>query len=367
MHVYANNAETTLDVAIDEVDTVLTTTGDDTAAGVFAAFVAPGGGFGMPVTLTHGSMPGVFEIVFLESIDSLDFTVVRGYEDTIPQAWPTGTLLSARVTARMLGDLLQRDPATGIVRATDPVGGTDKSFALGAGAMSADVRGSNALLLGGRSRTVDGIQLSGWPTLQKLRSSAGGGTSFDRNVSYESWGGTIHVDLGTAVAWAADNVYQRGMVVSPTTPDGFQYWLDVTSVENSGSSSAGAEPTWNTSGATAVNNGNWYPTELPVNISSGNMRNVLITEVGFICDKYTASSPPVVDIGTPSAPTRFANGVTLSQITGDNCVHRIILATGGEMVNGTSLVFAVDTAATGGRCMGRFYWRGLFIEAGENS
>jgi hypothetical protein len=68
-----------------------------------------------------------------------------------------------------------------------------------------------------------------------------------------------------------------------------------------------------------------------------------------------------------SAPTRFANGVTLSQITGNNCVHRIILSAGGAMVTGEALTFAVDTAAAGGRCMGRFYWRGIFIEAGENS
>lgn len=357
-HLFSNNAETTLDVAVDLDDTTLTVTD-------VGAFLSPSGGDVQLATMTHADFPGEYEVVQITEVDGLDFTVVREYEGAA-QEWPIGTLISARVTAKMLQGFLQRDTNTAVVKAQGDGSSGPDSFVLGAGAASYDVRYSNTLILAGRSRVVDGIQLSGWPTLQKLRSSAGI-SGYDRNVAYESWGGTYHVDLGTAVDWATDNGYQRGMVVSPTTPDGNQYTLDITSVEQSSSSSAGAEPTWNTTGATAVSNGNWYPVELPVVVGTGTMRNVLITEVGFICDIYDASSPPVVDIGTASAPTRFANGVTLSQITGDNCVHRIILSTGGAMVSGEALTFAVDTAAAGGRCMGRFYWRGLFIEAGENS
>lgn len=358
LHLFSNNAETTLDVAVDFDDTTLTVVD----AG---AFTSPSGGDVQLATLTHADSPGAYEVVQITEVSGLDFTVVREYEGAA-QSWPVGTLVSARITAKTLQAFPQRDSATAVVQGQGDGPSGPGSFIFGAGAASYDVRYSDTLILAGRSRIVGGVQLSGWPTLQKLRSSAGV-SGYDRNVAYESWGGTYHVDLGTAVDWATDNNYARGMVVSPTTPDGNQYTLDITSVEDSGSSSVGAEPTWNTSGATAVSNGNWYPVALPVDITSGTMRNVLITEVGFVCDIYSASSPPVVDIGTASAPTRFANGVTLSQITGDNCVHRIILSTGGAMVSGEALTFAVDTAAAGGRCMGRFYWRGLFIEAGENS
>lgn len=364
-HLFSNNAETTLDVAVDFDDTTLTVTGADTAAGVFSAFLSPSGGDVQLATLFDPLDPTVYEVVKITAVDGLDFTVEREYEGSA-QDWAPGTIISARITAKTLQSFLQRDPNTSMVSGQGEGASGPASFLFGAGALSYDVRYSTTLVLGGRSRIEGGVQLSGWPTLQKLRSSAGI-SGYDRNVAYESWGGTIHVDLGTAIDWATDNNYQRGMVVSPTTPDGNQYTLDITSVEESGSSSAGAEPTWNTSGATAVSNGNWYPVPLPVVVGTGTMRNVLITEVGFICDIYDASSPPVVSIGTGAAPTRFANGVTLSQLASPgNCVHRIILSTGGAMVS-DALVFSVDTEAAGGRCMGRFYWRGIFIEAGQNS
>ncbi len=357
LHKFSNNAETTLAAPFaDSTDTTMVVTGDDTAEGAFAAFLSSG----QPATLTHASFPGMYEVVLITGQTGPEFTVVREYEG-VAQEWPAGTLVSARITAKILDQFLQRNPQTGVVTTADEA----PSIVLGGGAASGDARSSNALVVGGRSRIVDGIQLSGWNTLQLLRSQAGAAV-FDSNFAHESVGGSIPVDLGVAAAWNDDFARGRSAVLSPTTPDGNQYWLDIADVEVASISSVLGEPTWNPTGGTPVSDsGTWYPTALPVDISTGEMRSVLITEVGFIAFKYTASAPPVVDIGTDSAPTRFADGVTLSQITGDGCVHRIPLSTGGPMVVGEGLRFRVDTAASGGRCMGRFYWRGIFIELDE--
>lgn len=362
LHQFSNNAETTLAATFtDSTDTSMVVSGDDTAEGTFAAFLSSG----QPATLTHASFPGMYEVVLITGQAGTTFTVVREYEGAA-QEWPIGTLVSARITAKVLDYFLQRDPQTGAVSA--PVGATSAtSVLLGGGAISTDVRDSNALVVGGRSRIIDGVQLSGWNTLQLLRSQSGAGV-FDSNFANESVGGSIPVDLGVADAWDDDTARGRSAVVAPTTPDGNQYWLDITDVNASGVSSVTGEPTWNTTGATPVgDSASWYPTALPVDISTGELRNVLITEVGFIAYKYTAAAPPVVDIGTDAAPMRFADSVTLSQITGDGCVHRIPLTTGGPMVVGEGLRFRVDTAASGGRCMGRFYWRGIFVELDEYS
>lgn len=357
LHQFSNNAETTLATAFaDVVDTSMVVTGDPTAEGTVDAFL----GSGQLATLTHATFPGEYEVVLITDRVGLNFTVERSYEGTA-QVWPAGTLVSARITAKMLGRFLQHDPQTGLVLAPE----AGLGFVLGQGAASGDARASSALVIGGRSRIADGIQLSGWSTLQLLPSQSGA-SGFDRNMAYESVGGSIPVDLGVAMTWNDLGGYFRGSVVQPTTPDGYQYWLDVTDVENYYSPGVGAtEPTWNNAGATPVTNGNWYPTALPVDIATGDVRNILVTEVGFIAHKYSASSPPVVDIGTEAAPTRFANAVSLTQITGDGCVHRIPLTTGGAMVKDEGLRFRVNTAASGGRCVGRFYWRGIFIETAE--
>lgn len=360
LHKFSNNAETTLAATFaDSTDTSMVVSGDDTAEGTFAAFLSNG----QPATLTHASFPGMYEVVLITGQAGTTFTVVREYEG-VAQEWPIGTLVSARITAKVLDHFLQRDPQTGVVSAPDGLNDA-KSFVLGEGAASTDTRDSNAIVVGGRSRIVDGIQLSGWNTLQLIRSQSGA-TAFDRNFASESVGGSIPVDLGVADAWDDGTARGRSAVVAPTTPDGNQYWLDITDINANSVSSVAGEPTWNTTGATPYgDDASWYPTALPVDISTGELRNVLITEVGFIAFKYTAAAPPVVDIGTDAAPTRFADGVTLSQITADGCVHRIPLTTGGLMVVGEGLRFRVDTAASGGRCMGRFYWRGIFIELDE--
>lgn len=329
LYLFANNAETTLAVELDDTPgvTTMTVTEDDTDNGTAAAFpeFTTDENAVLLATLTHASNAGLYEVIAIQARAGADFTVLRGVEGTV-LTWPVGTLISARATAGAMGALMQIDPATG---AMGNYNGTGK------------------------------LQFSGWPTMQLFRSPGLAAGSYDPLVTPESWGGTIPVDLGTAVTWSTGN-FSRGSVVLPTTPDGKQYWLEIPDPADTTSADA-TEPTW---GATAPStNGIWHQTAQPVDISSGNMLNALITEVGFIAHKYSASTPASVSIGTNTDATRFVNNQSLSQITADGCVHRFPLSSGGLMVpNAGSLKFKVETAAAGGRCLGRFYWRGIFIE-----
>src|SRR5690606_1100230 len=70
--------------------------------------------------------------------------------------------------------------------------------------------------------------------------------------------------------------------------------------------------------------GYWIPTAMPIDIEmrAGNAGLFAVEEVGFICAEMTASTAPVVSIGSDldySNPDtiRYADNVPLSQITGD--------------------------------------------------
>ena len=329
LYLFANNAETTLAVELDDTPgvTTMTVTEDDTDNGTSAAFpeFAIEDSAIVLATLTHASNPGLYEVVEIQARAGADFTVRRGVEGDI-LTWPVGTLISASNTAKIMGTMLQSDPDTGVIA------------------------------------TYDGspfLQFAGSPRIQLFRSAGLAAADADYVVTPESWVGTIPVDLGTAVTWST-GTFRRGSVVLPTTPDGKQYWLEIPDPADTTSADA-TEPTW---GATAPStNGIWHQTVQPVDISSGNLTTVLVTEVGFIAHKYSASTPASVSIGTNTDATRFVNNQSLSQITADGCVHRFPLTAGGLMVpTGGSLKFKVETAAAGGRCLGRFYWRGIFIE-----
>lgn len=329
IYVFANNAETTLAVALDDTPgvTTMTVTEDDTANGTSAAFpeFTIDDAAIIQATLTHSTNAGLYEVVEIQARAGADFTVRRGVEGTI-LTWPIGTLISARNTAKIMGTMLQSDPETGVIGNYDGTG-----F----------------------------LQFAGTPRIQLFRSTGLGAADADYVVTPESWVGTIPVDLGTALTWSTGN-FSRGSVVRPTTPDGNQYWLEIPEPSDTTSADA-TEPTW---GVTAPStNGIWHRTAQPVDITSGFLSTVLITEVGFIAHKYSASTPASVSIGTNTDATRFVNNESLSQITADGSVHRFPLTAGGLMVpTGGSLKFKVETAASGGRCLGRFYWRGIFIE-----
>lgn len=350
MHLFSNNAVTTLAAALDA-------DAGDTAMQVASAalFQTIGAGDGnmQLATLTHPDLAGLYEVVAITETDGVNWTVIREAEGAV-QAWPIGTKVEARVTAGMLNTFLQRDPDSR--RVNNPNGGS--SFAL-SGAVAGSAKSTASLVFGGASRVANSIQLSGRPYLQLTRSDDGSG--IDYNLSYESVGGSIPVDLGSAATWSAGD-YFRGSVVVPTVPDGYQYWLAISSVDDALSNDA-TEPAFDgPGGGVASAAGWWFPTALPVDITTENFVGLVVTEVGFIAHVMTASGAPNVSIGTASNATRFANNVALSQITAGGMIHRIPLSAGGALLNSEPLRFSVDTAATGGRFLGRFYWRGFFVE-----
>lgn len=293
-------------------------------------------------TLMNATMPGLFEVVKIISRTGAEFTVERGLEGpsdaAAVQAWPAGTSLSARVTASMLESFFQVDK--GFFAA--PAEGAERFAAIGYPTIK-------------RHST----QMLSSPTVYHR-----GGTAMP------AAGASMYVDLGVPPPWSAGN-FIHGDVVAPTTPDGCQYWACTNS---EGSVSIGAEPAFAGSGTGAlidpsdVSKGYMIAMDTPIEF---NVRfegvHLVVEEVGFIARTVNAGDVPLVsigsdlDFGSPN-PTRFANNVALSQITGDNSIHRIPIAAGGQLVD--TLTFKVETSATGGQFAGRFYWRGFFVEPG---
>ena len=341
-------------------------------------------------TLTHPSHPGEYEVIRITSRTGNEFTVERGVErinalsdhpeidnpenmtgQGAARYWPAGTKMSARVTA---GTLAAVATGQGVVSRENSVilGVSVAADEYKTGAVSSS-QSPYSLVFEGRSRVGNAIQLSGFPVLQlenfAIRNYYGT-QSIEKNMSYPSIGGSFPVDLGAPQTFSAPASYARGSVVVPTTPNGFQYWLEIDSIDVSQVEPA-AEPDWEDTDEYSLavevtysgNAARWRPTAMPIEFEQNTYHPLVITEVGFIAHKVTATTPPSVSIGTAAVPGRFASNVALSQITGDGCIHRIPITTGGVFAR--ELHFKLDTAASGGQFLGRFYWRGFFVELME--
>jgi hypothetical protein len=346
VHVYVNNAKTTLAAGLGTGVTTMT---------VADASMLPalGDGEGIPMTLTHPSLPDTYEVVLVTDVSGApDLIVQRSYEND-QQDWPSGTDVRANITAGMLGVFLQQDEDTKVVRMRSGNG-----VLLGSVNASSTTAYSNSAVINGRSRMSNAVQISGRPVLQLAGPS---GSGLDLEFSRVHVGGTIPVNLGNVAAWA-DGDYRRGSVVAPSTPDGYQYWLEIEDI-NADYLTISGEPAFSGDGnPVSVTGGTFWATPTPAVFTTNNMLGLVVTEVGFICQRYEASTPPTVSIGTDSAPTRYANAVSLASISGHDTVHRIPISAGGAIVNYEALRFEVTTPAAGGRCLGRFYWHGFFVE-----
>lgn len=350
MHRFSNNAVSTLAAGIDGFVTTIALTMNGGA--LFSVPPTEDGTFQL-ATLTHASVPGVYEVVRLIANPAADtFTVERGVEGS-PIAWPAGTEVSARVTAGMLSAFIQSRIGAPVIM--DPSGGT---IVLGSG--SGDTSGATAgtFVARGVSRANNAWVIGGQSVVQHAHAQD---LSFSPTLAYEAVGTTHPVDLGVPLAWNVAHNYIRGRVVRPTTPNGYQYWARIASLTEDALYSA-TEPAFPGNGnpAEVVPLGEWVATAMPVTITRDFPHLLVVTEVGFINHMYGATSSPTVSIGVTGDATRFANAVPLSQITAQGHIHRIPITTGGAPAD--DLVFRVDTAATGGVFMGRFYFKGFFVE-----
>lgn len=345
-HVYVNNAETTLAVGLNTGEEAMTV-----ANASMLPSLSEGAG-GIALTLTHSSFPGLFEVVLVTDVSGApELLVTRGYEGD-QQDWPIGTHVRGNITARMLGAMLQQDDETKVVRM--PSG---NAVLLGSVKASSTTAFSGSFVGNGKSRMASAVQISGFPILQL---AATDGNDLDRNFSNMHIGGTPPMELGMVPTWA-DGQYRRGSVVAPTTPTGYQYWLEINDINTDYLSLAG-EPAFSGENPVDVDGGTFWAIETPADFSTGNVQGLVVTEVGFICQRYGGSAPPSVSIGTASAPTRYANAQSMTSITASNTIHRFPIAVGGPIVHFEALRFQVTTPAAGGRCLGRFYWHGFFVE-----
>lgn len=339
---YSNSAKGTLAVGIDSIETTITL--DDTPGAYNFGYV--GDGDFKRATIT-GADPDVYEIVYITSSDgvSLDLTIERGQEGTIQLAWGVGSEISCRVTSGMLDTFLQQD-ANGVVH-------------------SRPGRPNDTFVVNGRLLN-SGVVLSGYHLLPLITAQPTTTVGQqDRNMTRESVGGSLFVDLGDSIpTWVANTYYSERSIVRPTTPDGYIYLLETFTGYDAAQSAV--EPGWSmgggvteaTFGGTPI--GSWIPLPDPLVVTLGfGFKKLLLSEVGFICMGYdTVTTPPSVSVGTQDNPTRFANAVSLTGLTAADKVWRVPVTT-DELVS--RLVFTLDTEATGS-LTGRFYWRGAFIE-----
>lgn len=336
-HAFSNNAVTTLAAGISDSDVTITLTDD-------AAFSdSVGGGVVQALTITDPAGGQDPEVVIATAIPGTDQrTVERGADGTTAQAWSTGAVISARVTAGMLGNFPQMDDGALIL---DPYGPNGRNW------------------LGPKA-----VQVGGFPVLQLVRSDLGESSDYaDGNLSREVVGGTLTLSLGTTATWTSEVTYGRHSVVVPPTPDSRQYCYEPGA--NSVSSNTTTTPSFTPDeSCDALDEadvvGYWVsinPAALEQSISRVPGNKVLVvTEVGFLCSAYGSGSAPVVSIGADSSPTRFASSASLSQITAAGHVHRIPITAGGATCE-DKLIFSLVTPSDA-KFSGRFYWKGFFIE-----
>lgn len=337
-HAFSNNAVTTLAAGISDSATTITLASNE-------AFAYVGADVGLIQALTITDPANVLppEVVHATAIPGAgQRTVTRGQEGTTAQTWGAGAIVSARVTAGMLGSFAQV---------------TDGALSLS----ESGIRGRNWI-------GENAVQTGGFPVLQLVRSYLGGSSDYaDGNVSREVVGGTLHLNLGATATWASGVNYGPHSVVVPPTPDSRQYCYEPSAL--GAASNTTTTPSFTPDDSCpalqgAVEVGKWVsinPAALEQVISAVPGGNVLVvTEVGFVCTSHGGGSAPVVSIGADSSPTRFASGVALSQITAARHVHRIPVSAGAAACE-YNLTFSLVTPSSGG-FRGRFYWKGFFLE-----
>ena len=372
MLLFSNNAETTTGELLE---------GSHDAVGIVAVDNGTADSFSAPqqwsgarrsqlATLTHPDNQDEFEVVEINARSGNIFEVKRAVEGGLRE-WPVGTKMSARITAKTLGSFPQLEDTAAFQKA---VSIDSPSFVLNipssseGATLDVDCSGSNSIVLAGRSALSHAVQISRYPVLQIENARTGNGYQSDfqdANLSYPSVGGTFPVDLGAPLPWEPGKTYYRGSVVVPAFGNGLQFWMEAPALGREFTTGA-IEPAF-AAGVTEEENSEpgarpalWRSTAMPIDFEQSLRYPCVVTEVGFIASVFSATAPPSISIGTDVNPTRYANNVPLAQITASGSIHRIPVAEGGVLAS--ALRYKVNTPAAGGQCLGRFYFRGFFVE-----
>lgn len=395
--VFSNNSAGTMLVALSEFEQINEITWEN-SEDIISSFAPLSVNDYQVATLTHPGVPDVYEIVHL-IFDGTNVIMHRGKEGTPARNWPAGAKLQARVTAGMLQGFIPNLAPEALELRGKGYEYSSRSVVLGNNVYG-QVPSDNGFAVMANSRWIEGAWLiAGYPVLQ-LRGEAYTKDSIGpAATSTEAIFTSGSMDLGVVPAWAPATDYKQGAVVQPTTPTGVQWRLDIpypwTDHMTSGATEpalfASEDPVSTSEGNLQVPDGGsmrspwsdpadggspggfWAPQNLSQGvflcIPTGYLR-FYPTEIGFICDEHSATSAPVVSIGSAvlyegretaveETPGLFASNVALSSITGPHMRHRI---TAMPDVGVLGFVIKLDTPAAGGSFHGRFYFKGMFAE-----
>lgn len=297
-------------------------------------------GYYTVATITHQSLPGVHEVVFLHNLVDIEggdtyVLAERAQEGTAQTAWPVGSLVECRVTRGILTSLSAGSTYSQAAQAVSINGGD--VFA------DLDTSGNRVMLRG--AWAVGGIPVA---------PARGYGEDSYMASSVEGVGYSNVVELGVAPNYNPAQTYCPGDYVKDTASP---FWTWAYRRGN-------AFP----EDPVALGDAPWvrYAPETDSNIVSFQRLGpgdvwFYPTEIGFICEAYGAASVPSIAVKEVDA-----HGVVLSDLvaskplTGIGARQRFVLA--DNITKGVKgLNFVLPTAAAGGTCRGRFYWKGLFI------
>jgi hypothetical protein len=368
------------------------------------------------VTLSNAD-ESLIEIVYVYNKAGNVLSISRAQEDTEALEWPIGTVVQGRITKGTLDRFAQVDnggdakgqnalnlqPSRGYFNPEQVASGINAvavgmatkasgsgstavgsyAFATGAGSLgvgsSAKSLAASSIALGNvtnrvpvamMSAAVPMLPMADWSEQSELYQG-----------SSEAVLCTPYFDLGVPATWAPNTVYHHGDIVIPPTPNGFQYVLyaeddPVSPAAKLTVTSLATEPTWETtvgwsSDADVDGNGYWLASKPSVgyamlNPSAGS--TFLPLQFGFMVhDTFsTLTGTPAVSIGVVGDPTRYVN----AQNVNISSAHGFYLFTGtpAMAVQATEhLLFTLTTAATAGRCVGRFFARGIFVELPDHA
>jgi len=336
---FKNNALGYLDGAITPVDTSIVLVDS-------SQFPTPSIGQYFLATLTDGKIPETVEIIRVNSNDTASgtLTVVRGFdvEDTAARSWITGTKLEMRITAGALSVFGHGIDTSGSIAAD--------SLSLNAGAN----RVASTIMIG----AFPCVKMDDWNDADELYSQAP-----------ETVMCSPYFDLGVPATWLADEDYTHGSIVQPTTPDGYQYravmpdnpnFLTRKLVYVSGMT----EPTW---GEVTYDQAiTWIQQDPSVGyfMQSPPAGSIFVpTLFGFI--SHIAVVGPLtlinVSVGTAAEVDRYVSNAVVD-VSNPNEFCTWLPAVNLAVTNAESLRFTLTTASTTGRCVGRFFVRGFFVE-----
>ncbi|MDD2711292.1 MAG: hypothetical protein PHU77_00090 [Simplicispira sp.] len=290
-------------------------------------------------TITHPSLPGVCEVVFLLGAVEIGAEIrllsERAQEQTAALEWPTDSLVECRVTQGMLTSL-----------------GAGSSYHKGAAAVSinggdvfADMTAQGDSVMAPYAWAIGGAPAA---------PARGYGEDSPMAASVEGVGYSNVVELGVAPNYDPARTYYPGDYAKDTASP---FWTWAYQRGN-------AFPEV----AVALGDSPWvrYAPENDSNIVSFQRLGpgdiwFYPTEIGFICEAYDATSSPSIAVKeTDRWGDQLGDLIASKPLTGIGARQRFVLANNlTKGVNG--MHFVRTAAAAGGTCRGRFYWKGLFI------